>query len=310
MSADKDRADWLKRRRQGLGGSDVPAILGLSSFSSPWSIWANKVGLLSDSESTQRQRIGQRMELVLAEEFHDATGLYVVGEQMELTHPEHSWRRCTLDGLVAESPNSSIDEAVGLTEFKTDGRFGWPEGPPANVRCQTLWGLHVSGLLRAWIVVMFAGFRVEIHTVDMDEEALADVAFMVERAAEFWQLVVTGEPPEVDGSEATFDALAAVYPHEQPGKTAELDHVAICNYNEWRQRTEEALAAKKSVDDARAHLIAALGDAEIGLFGDTPLVSLRSQTRTTTCGHCGQKDESAPYRVLRPVKQKKTKETA
>ena len=38
-----ERAEWLQWRRGGLGGSDIAGVLGLSPWSSPWSVWADKV---------------------------------------------------------------------------------------------------------------------------------------------------------------------------------------------------------------------------------------------------------------------------
>lgn len=36
------RADWLKLRRRGIGGSDVAAILGLSKWRTPLEVWQDK----------------------------------------------------------------------------------------------------------------------------------------------------------------------------------------------------------------------------------------------------------------------------
>mgnify|MGYP000308297088 CR=1 FL=1 len=44
------RADWKLWRRGGLGASDLPAILGISPWASPFSVWADKCGLLPDED--------------------------------------------------------------------------------------------------------------------------------------------------------------------------------------------------------------------------------------------------------------------
>ena len=38
-----DRADWLAVRRQGIGGSDVGAILGLDPWKGPLDVYVDKV---------------------------------------------------------------------------------------------------------------------------------------------------------------------------------------------------------------------------------------------------------------------------
>ena len=38
------REEWLERRRNTIGGSDAAGIVGLSSWASPFSVWAEKTG--------------------------------------------------------------------------------------------------------------------------------------------------------------------------------------------------------------------------------------------------------------------------
>lgn len=40
--------DWLKERRHSIGGSDVGALLGLNRYRSPYTVWAEKIGLLPE----------------------------------------------------------------------------------------------------------------------------------------------------------------------------------------------------------------------------------------------------------------------
>lgn len=212
------RNDWLNWRRQGIGGSDVAALIGLSRYSSPTSIFYDKLGLLDASDESQRQRIGKRMESVLAAEFQDQTGLYVVGEQAWCHHGVHPWARCTVDGFVADSPNGTdLELTLGNIEFKTDGRWAWPDGIPHNIRAQVTWQLGVTQQPRAWLVVMFAGFRVETFEIPWDDDAQADWLFMLDAARTFWiDHVLTGTPPPVDDHEATVAALTEIY-HDPEG---------------------------------------------------------------------------------------------
>ena len=74
-SAYSTRAEWLQGRRAGIGGSDVPAILGISPYrgNTPLSVWASKLGLGDDrDESTYSQRRGSHMESFIAAELEDS----------------------------------------------------------------------------------------------------------------------------------------------------------------------------------------------------------------------------------------------
>ena len=229
MTADTDDHAWLEWRRGGIGGSDIGALLGLSTFASPWSLWADKVGLIPPSETTERQRIGHRMETVLAGEYYDRTGLIVAAQQKWCTHPEYPWARCTIDGFATD-PNAGSDEPVAVVEFKTDARRNWADGVPPGIRAQCIWQMGVTGVHHAHLVVMHAGFNVDVHDIDWDQ---ADWEFMLDRANRFWtEHVVTGTPPPVDGTNATDDAIAAVWPTHQPDATVDVDRALVADLAE------------------------------------------------------------------------------
>lgn len=275
-------ADWHAWRSEGVGGSDIAALLGLSSFSSPYKLWCEKVGLLPPTESTPRQRIGQRMEPVLAAEFHDATGLWIAGSQTWCEHAEHRHRRCTVDGFVYDSLHDPTLDGIqlGTWEAKTDGRYGWPDGPPANIRAQCVWQMGVTGVEHCWLTVMFAGFRCETFEIDWDAEgAKADWDLMCERADRFWfDHVCTGNPPPIDGSDATADAIATIWPEHTPGVAVDLDDLA--EQLTERADLKEAIKADKArlaeLDNA---IKARLADAELGTVAGVPLLTYRQQTR-------------------------------
>jgi hypothetical protein len=44
---DLDDEAWREARKQGLGGSDISAVLGFSTYNSPWEVWADKTGVRS-----------------------------------------------------------------------------------------------------------------------------------------------------------------------------------------------------------------------------------------------------------------------
>ena len=311
MTAVDERAAWLAWRAGGIGASDIGIILGLSSYGSPWSLWAEKSGLIEreDTSDNQRLRIGHRMEAVLAAEFHDMTGLYVAGEQTWCTHHEHKWARCTVDGFVIEGPDGT--EPIGVVEFKTDAHFGWEEIPPAYV-AQVRWQMFVTGLTRAWLVVMFAGFRVEVFEIAHDP---ADEAFMLERAAEFWQWVGTGTPPPLDGHDATADAIAAMWPAQVPDTVLVADDTLTHLLDSRAALKARISEDQKVVDQLDNEIAAAIGDNETVEVDGRPAWSYRAQSRTSLDTKALKSahpeldlepfTKQSTYRVLRPIKEKK-----
>lgn len=273
-----ERADWLAWRRGGIGGSDIAALLGLSSFSSPWALWAEKVGLLPDEPMTQRQRIGLRAEAMLSEEFHDETGLFITGEQTWCTDPAVDYRRCTVDGFVSETDSPSIDETIGTWQCKTWGTRDWRDGIPPAIRAQCIWEMGVTAMKRCWLTVMFSGFRIEHYEIAMDADAKADLAFMNQRADRFWtDCVLPGIPPAVDGSDATQRALNAAYSHVEPGESTTVARDVVEALSAAKERMR---VLKTEIAGYEAEIKASLGSAEIGVGDDgQQLVTWRSVER-------------------------------
>lgn len=264
-------ADWREFRRQGIGGSDIGALVGLSRYASPTSIYYDKRGQLDDRHDTPRLRIGRRMETVLGEEFHDRTGLYVDAQQTLWVHPEHDFARCTVDGFATEGPDVG-DEPLGTVQFKTDARYGW-DTVPAAIRGQCVWEMGVTGLGHCWLVVMFGGFRVDVIEIPFDEEARADWDYMLTAARAFWlDHVVPGIPPPIDDSDATTKALTAVYePHPNDMKIADRDALdlfhgaalarqrydaAKANRDKWDNELRDLLGECTELVDDRGRLLA------------------------------------------------------
>jgi len=208
------RREWLDWRRRGIGGSDVAGVLGLSPWTTPYAVWASKVTEQPDLEVTDAMEFGKRAEPMLAEWFHDRTGLHVLGEQTWCTHPTMSHRRCTVDGFVAESANTALDDVLGVAEWKTtsDPADEWAEHVPDHYATQATWSMAVTDLPRVWFGVLHLAygrptFRVYEFARDLDDER-----FVLDACDAWWvEHVVANVAPAVDGHEATTRALNSTW---------------------------------------------------------------------------------------------------
>lgn len=322
--------EWHEWRAQGLGASDLPAIMGVSKWGSPMTVWADKVGLTPPNESTERQQIGKDAEPFLASVFHRHTGLYLTGQQTWCTHATEPWMRCTPDGFVVELPplagepdDRPIAErlpllslnALGLWEAKTSGDFGWPDGPPDVYRFQCQWQMAVTGHERVWLTVGFAGWRIETFEVERDDRLITE---MILQADHFWhEHVCTGIMPPVDGSKATADLLDFLWPESVEGGVevpAEL-------VDEWRLARDDRLdlerqaKAVKADEDRCANAIAALlQEADTATVDGVPVLTYRTQRRAgidrdrLTADHpdlAAAYATESTFRVLRPAAAKR-----
>ncbi len=52
VKAPQRSPEWLELRRQGLGASDMAAVMGVSPYKTPYQLWAEKTG------ATPEQKVG------------------------------------------------------------------------------------------------------------------------------------------------------------------------------------------------------------------------------------------------------------
>ena len=276
---DRRDPDWHAWRAQGIGSSDVAAIAGLSPFASPFSTYLIKRGEIPEPDLSDSPvvELGKRLEPVMADWFHDRTGLHIVGEQTLCVHPEHDHHRCTVDGFVAESPASTPDAALGVSEMKVtgDSALEWADAIPDKYAIQGQWQLHVTGQERLWYPVIHRhSGRFEVYTLERDDSVIAE---LVRIADEFWRRVQEGEPPAIDGHAATTSALKAAYP-DAFEETVELPAHLVEQRAVLKGRI---LAAEAELTAVENQIKATLGDAAYGEVGGRQVVTYKTQDRTT-----------------------------
>jgi len=65
------REEWLESRRNGIGGSDASAILGVNPYSSPLKVYMDKIGKGVEEEENEAMRQGTDLEQYVADRFVD-----------------------------------------------------------------------------------------------------------------------------------------------------------------------------------------------------------------------------------------------
>ena len=97
------RAEWLARRRQGIGGSDVAAILGVSKWKTPRDIWLSKIDTSVEFEDRQtlQQLIGTALESHVLRLYSNQTGRTVRRSHQLHVDPDHPMLIANLDARTA-----------------------------------------------------------------------------------------------------------------------------------------------------------------------------------------------------------------
>ena len=92
--------EWLKLRKQGIGGSDAGAVCGLNPYSSPMKVFRDKTTDEVEELDNEAIRIGHDLEQYVAERFMEATGLKVRRSNYMYRSQEHPYMIADVDRLV------------------------------------------------------------------------------------------------------------------------------------------------------------------------------------------------------------------
>lgn len=208
----KTHDEWLEDRRKGIGGSDVGAVLGLNKYKSPYTLWAEKSGLLHTEEvDNESMRIGRDLEQYVADRFMEETGHTVVTSDYSFQSKAHPFMLANVDRLLT-------DEESGL-ECKTASaltRYDFENGDiPPSYYCQCMHYMAVTGLKKWYIAILVMGKGFYWFEINRDEE---EIKALIEAESDFWNKVQTGEAPPIDGTTSTATTLGAVFNYSKDGK--------------------------------------------------------------------------------------------
>lgn len=197
--------DWLALRRTGIGGSDAGAICGLNSFSSPFSVYTDKVGLSSEKEPTEAMRIGNDLEEYVAQRFTEATGKKVKRCNYVLQHPKHQWMLADVDRLI-------VGENAGL-ECKTTSAFNKTDFTKADIPpqyyVQCMHYMAVTGAERWYLAVLVLGLGFYQFVIERNEE---EIQSLINIESDFWHNnILACVEPSPDGTQATAHAISEAY---------------------------------------------------------------------------------------------------
>lgn len=223
-----------EERRQGLGGTDVAAIIGVSSYRAAIEVWQEKRGETPPQEQTWRMRLGQLFEDAICDTYSEQTGRRL-GRMGVVVHKRYPFLYVHPDRRVIGEP--------GLVEAKKTALHLGDELPPVW-RVQAQWQMGLTG--RLWVdVVAFTGDDIDIRREERDQALIDD---LVETAVAFWHdNVQAGVPPEVDGTDAYRHYLAAKYPGiTEEERTATSEQVLLID--EYIAADWRAKAAKAEMD--------------------------------------------------------------
>lgn len=239
----KNHEEWLSVRRKYIGGSEAGAVIGLDSYKSPFSLWAEKTGRMPEFQGNITTKVGAYLEDLVAHMFSEETGRKVRKKNRTVINDLYPWACANVDRMiVGESAILEIKTTNSVPAMKKVKNGEYPE----RWYCQMTHYLAVTGLKKAYLAVLVNCRELYIFELDRDED---EISALMAAERDFWNNhVLTDIPPAADGNKATTEAINEVYASAEDNAVSlvrlesELDrYIAIGNQiKELKKLQDEA----------------------------------------------------------------------
>lgn len=188
MITDKQREE----RKLGIGGSDMPIIMGLSNYKTPYQLYLEKTGQVESSdEESEYQYWGHQLEGLVRDEFAKRNNVSVETPET-IVHPFHDFLRANVDGIIPAW--NAVLEVKCSSSFMANlwGEDG-SDVIPMQYLVQVAHYCAVTNSDAAYIAVLIGGndYREFKYTRDRDLEE-----HVIHAAQTFWNCVKTNTPPD------------------------------------------------------------------------------------------------------------------
>jgi putative phage-type endonuclease len=248
----RDRGAWLAERRNGIGSSDVPAILDLEdAYVTALHVWHDKRGDDVDKPS-EPALWGTLLEDVVAQEWC-RRNRSVIEDMGLLARQGELWKRASLDRLVRECPLDPARRAVCALEVKCRSAYKatrWHADVPDDVLAQTTWQRHVTGLDHIHVAVLIGGNDYR-QTVVRHDEAIE--AYIVPPVTAFWEIAVgQGIAPAPNLRKP--DRLIELDEQLHPDRVGEIGLTEIGAVMEYADLSAQRGAIERQLKPLRAQL--------------------------------------------------------
>ena len=263
--------EWRQARKASIGGSDAAAILRLSDYSSPYTVWAEKTGRIPEKEDNEAMRQGRDLEQYVADRFCEQTGKKVRRVNAIIKNDRYPFAHANIDRAV-------IGEHAGL-ECKTTSvlnlrKFANGEYP-ANYYVQCVHYMAVTGAEKWYLAVLVLGRDFLVYEIPRDDD---EIAALMQSESEFWELVKCNTPPAADGSKSTTDTINQMYSGVSDSS------IELFGVDQLVESYIDAKSRKKLIEAEIAEhenqLKSLLGDYETGMTGIAK-VTWKEQFRNT-----------------------------
>ncbi len=280
----------IERRKNYLGSSDMPAILGMfpkkeidqkdeikSWFPTPIDIWNNKVYDIEQKEGSEIMKRGQYLEPSLLKFASDRTGIKIMPNQFRAKGIFGA--NCDGIGYERTKGNKIVWLPIGFEAKTTSMWKGWEEEGtdmvPDYVACQVHHQMYCGDFERVYIPVLLPAFgrlAMKMYLIERNEKIIAN---LVQLGTEWWENHVIAKIPPLHEEPAKYEILKLI--RRVPKKVIEFPVEAMQFVDEWDAAKKQRIMWEKDEEKAKCRVIEVLAEAEGANLPDGAILTFLRQ---------------------------------
>lgn len=251
MTAAPGSPEWLRT----ISASKVAAILGVSTWDSPRSMWHKMRGEVPNEEATKVQARGHYLEPAILAWWRDQHPDYH-DHVDQPTFTLSDWAVATPDAsCLTHADDLVIVEAKSARDMDEWGDPG-TDVIPVEYLTQCYWQLHLSGALACFVPVIGPYLDFYEYIVEPDPDIGSDLE---KRMRVFYDSLSADEPPPLDDTTATYDVIRKQHPDIDRGVSVQL---APAEAREYVEAMNGAKAGEARQRAAKSMVLERMGRAQ------------------------------------------------
>jgi len=207
----KNKQEWLRERKNYLGGSDLGAIAGLNPYRTALDVYLDKTSDDIRCETSPAMRWGTLLEDTIAKEYAEVTGQTIEIEPNTIYHPSMKFLGANIDRWVGDKEYVLECKTAGFTRGKEWGEVGTDQIPESYL-IQCAFYASICDVPKVDIAVLIAGQDFRIYTYNRNKD-LEDKIIKI--GVNFWHNHIEKRiPPKCINTRDTFNLFPQSNHHE------------------------------------------------------------------------------------------------
>jgi len=251
----RNKQEWLRERKNYLGGSDLGAIAGLNPYRTALDVYLDKTSDDINEETNSAMRWGNLLEDVVAKVYSEDTGYFLKIADGPIYHSEYKFLAANIDRWVGDREYVLECKTAGFNKNKEWGDSGTDQIPESYL-VQIAYYASICNVPKVDIAVLIGGQDFRIYTYERNRELEEK---LIKIACNFWHNHIEKRiPPKCVNTKDTFN----LFPQSNYQEIVAEDNI-IQKWEELKAAREEESRIADTIEKLKTDIQEFMRDYDV-----------------------------------------------